>query len=205
MNDNDPEKPQESSEPQYDQNLSTPPEMGSSPPGLEQGEYEYNTPPTDPQTEFERAGIGTSPMGLQGEPIQEPVQEEPMVQEPEAIPREGPMEDDTLNIDVLEQDDELVIIADLPGIDEDEIDIRFTVDGLQIKGTSDTDEEETKDEGTESSPTYIVRERPQSWSRTVYLPDTVERDESSVDSVEFKNGRLTITLRKTAVDKQVSI
>lgn len=96
-------------------------------------------------------------------------------------------------------DDEIVVIADLPGFDEDEIEIQFTDAGLQIEGIQEEGEEEL-------SGTYLVRERPRSWTRTVYLPDTVEREDTSVESVEFKNGRLTIILQESRIaDQRIKI
>lgn len=112
---------------------------------------------------------------------------------------EEAMELTSLDIDVLDQDDEIVVIADLPGFDEDEIEIQFTDAGLQIEGIQEEGEEEL-------SGTYLVRERPHSWTRTVYLPDTVEREDTSVESVEFKNGRLTIILQESRIaDQRIKI
>jgi HSP20 family molecular chaperone IbpA len=186
--------PQEPSEPRYDSSLSSPLAMESPQPGHEQERYEYRTPPTEPGDEIDSSDSGPATIP----------EESPISPAGATLPQES-LESNTLNIDVLEQRDELVVVADLPGTGEDEIDVQFTTDGLQIEGTPDTDENGGEDEEEELSKTYIVRERPQSWTRTVYLPDTVERDEAFVESVEFKNGRLTITLQKSVVGQQISV
>ncbi len=109
------------------------------------------------------------------------------------------MEPTSLNVDVLDRDDEIVVIADLPGFDEDDIEIRFTDAGLRIEGAEEENEKEI-------SGTYLVRERPRSWTRTVHLPDTVERDGASVESTEFTNGTLTITVRQSGIaDQRIEI
>jgi len=128
----------------------------------------------------------TAPTDLQAGPI--------LIDEPEAVG-----DPSSFNIDVLDRDDEIVVIADLPGFDEDEIDVRFTDDGLQIEAVLEEDDKER-------SGTYLVRERPQSWVRAVNLPDTIERQDSSVESVEFEHGRLTIILQQSKItDRRIEI
>lgn len=90
-------------------------------------------------------------------------------------------------VDVVENKDNLVVTADLPGINKDDIDISITNSVLTIKGEKQ-DEEETDDKKV-----Y----RRESWSgsfqRTVTLPNTVDPDKVKA---EMKNGVLNITLPK---------
>lgn len=54
-----------------------------------------------------------------------------------SVPMSAPevtLEPTSLNVDVLDRDDEIVVIADLSGFDEDDIEIRFTDAGLRIEG-----------------------------------------------------------------------
>lgn len=94
---------------------------------------------------------------------------------------------DSFAIDVIEHQNRLIVIADLPGCTEGDIDVRWTDEGLEI----DADVE-----GEEQDGTYLVRERPVSWRRTVHLPDTIEHDEDAVASIEFEDGQLTIVLEQ---------
>ena len=94
---------------------------------------------------------------------------------------------DSFAIDVIDHQHRLIVIADLPGCTEDAVDVRWTDEGLEI----DADVEREEQDGT-----YLVRERPVSWRRTVHLPDTIEHDEDAVASIEFEDGQLTIVLEQ---------
>lgn len=136
----------------------------------------------------------SSEPGRTGSTVMDPREASVPMSEPEVT-----MEPTSLNVDVLDRDDEIVVIADLPGFDEDDIEIRFTDAGLRIEGAEEENEKEI-------SGTYLVRERPRSWTRTVHLPDTVERDGASVESTEFTNGTLTITVRQSGIaDQRIEI
>ncbi|MEM4780346.1 MAG: archaeal heat shock protein Hsp14 [Halalkalicoccus sp.] len=92
-----------------------------------------------------------------------------------------------MSIDLADRDDELVVTADAPGFEKEEIDVRVT--GRQL--TIEAERDERSEEGDE---TYLRSERrSESLRRTVQLPEEV--DEESV-SATYKNGVLTITLPK---------
>jgi HSP20 family protein len=94
-----------------------------------------------------------------------------------------------MSLDVADHDDELVVTADLPGFEKDDIDISLRGDRLRISAESRA-ETEASDED------YLQRERrQQSMSRTLTLPEGV--DESGV-SAEYRNGVLTVTLPKAS-------
>ncbi len=92
------------------------------------------------------------------------------------------------SIDIKESDKEVSIKAELPGVDEKEIEVSLTDDALTIKG-------EKKEEKEEKSKNYYRMERSYgSFSRTVPLPTGI--DSQKADAV-FKKGVLTITVPKT--------
>jgi HSP20 family protein len=95
----------------------------------------------------------------------------------------------TPKIDVTENDKEIKISAELPGMDEKDIDISLQNDMLTIKGEK---KEEKEDKGKD----YYRMERSYgSFTRTIPLPVEVETDKAEA---KFKKGVLSITLPKTA-------
>ena len=96
-------------------------------------------------------------------------------------------------VDVTENEKEFRISAELPGMDDKDIDVSLQNDMLTIRGEK---KEEKEDKGKD----YYRMERSYgSFSRTIPLPVEVETDK--VDA-KFKKGVLTITLPKT--EKAVS-
>ena len=101
-------------------------------------------------------------------------------------------------VDIYEEKDNLVIKADMPGIDSKDLDINITGDTLTIKGQKQK-EEETKEKG------YYRKERIfGSFQRSIVLPSTVNPDKVEASC---KNGVLEITLPKKeeAKPKQISV
>ena len=95
----------------------------------------------------------------------------------------------TPRVDVSETDKEIKVSAELPGMEEKDIDISLTRDTLTIKG-------EKKEETEEKGKDYYRMERSYgSFTRSIPLP--VEVDTNKVEAV-FKKGVLEITLPKTA-------
>jgi len=92
-------------------------------------------------------------------------------------------------LDVIENDNEFVVKADVAGIDPDNIEITYTDNNLSIKGEIETEREEEGEEGR-----YHLRERRYgTFSRTISMPGTV--DVESIEA-ETKNGVLKIHLPK---------
>ena len=88
-------------------------------------------------------------------------------------------------VNVSESEKEIVVSAELPGMDDKDIDVSLSKNELTIQG-------EKKEEKEES---YYRMERPYgSFKRTLPLPCEVEADKVEA---QFKNGVLTITLPKT--------
>ncbi|MFB6198715.1 MAG: Hsp20/alpha crystallin family protein [Halobacteriaceae archaeon] len=93
----------------------------------------------------------------------------------------------TAPVDLAEWDGDFIVTADLPGFDEEDIDIRVTDHTLHIDAEH-VAEEELSDEH------YIRRERVRNdVSRTIQLPEEVDVDETSAT---YENGVLTVTLPK---------
>lgn len=97
------------------------------------------------------------------------------------------------HVDVTETDKEIRVSAELPGMDEHDIDVAINRDALTISGEK---KEEKEDKGKD----YYRMERSYgSFCRTVSLPVEVETDKAEAT---FKKGVLTITLPKTAKTAQ---
>jgi len=92
-------------------------------------------------------------------------------------------------MDVREDEKEIVLSAELPGVDEKDIQVALTEDVLTIKGEKKSERrEEKKDDG------YTLTERSfGAFQRTLRLPFTV--GENAV-SATFDKGVLTVTVRK---------
>ncbi len=90
-------------------------------------------------------------------------------------------------IDVSDNEDQVVIEADLPGIRPEEVDITVTADQVTIKAERQEEEEETKKN-------YLRRERRYGHtSRTIALPTPVIGEQAEAT---FEDGKLTLTLPK---------
>jgi HSP20 family protein len=97
--------------------------------------------------------------------------------------------------DVVDKDDRYEITAELPGIDEKNVDIRLTNHTLTIKG-------EKREEKEEKDKDYYVSERRfGSFQRSFRIPEGVDADK--VDA-SFSKGVLTVKLPKTAEAKSAA-
>jgi len=92
-------------------------------------------------------------------------------------------------LDVTEDAKAFTVTAELPGMNEKEIDLSISGDTLTIRG-------EKKEEKEDKNKNYYYSERSYgSFMRSVPLPRQVATDQVSAS---FKKGVLTITLPKTA-------
>ncbi|GAB7140807.1 Hsp20/alpha crystallin family protein [Deferribacterales bacterium RsTz2092] len=99
-------------------------------------------------------------------------------------------------VDIYENDDELVILAELPGVAEDSIDIQVNDGLLLIRG----EKQSPIDKDSES---YYRLERPfGKFARSFSVPSSV--DVSKV-SAALKDGVLTVVLKKDNSSKSVTI
>ena len=100
------------------------------------------------------------------------------------------------SIDVSETKNELVIKAELPGLDPKDIDISMNNGYLTIKGEKKHEKEE-KDENY-----HLIEKSYGSFTRSVRLPREVQNDKITAS---FKNGVLRITLPKSEEAKKKEI
>lgn len=93
-------------------------------------------------------------------------------------------------LDLEDRDDELVLTADLPGFEREDIDVRVTDRMLYLEAEREAEREEETGE-------YVRHERHRgSVSRSVRLPVDVDTDEVEA---EFSNGVLTVRMTKQEV------
>lgn len=90
-------------------------------------------------------------------------------------------------VDVIDRDAEVVVHAELPGFERDELDVSVTDGAVTLKGDH---REETKKEEGEYFHSEISRG---SFTRTVALPCEVDADKAEAS---FTNGVLELTLPK---------
>lgn len=93
------------------------------------------------------------------------------------------------SVNVVEDEKEIKVSAELPGVDEKDIEVSLSKDSLTIKG-------EKKEEKEDKGKNYYRMERSYgSFSRTIPLPVEIDADKVKA---QFKKGVLTVTLPKTA-------
>ena len=98
---------------------------------------------------------------------------------------------DTFKLDVEEQDNKYVVVADLPGINKEDLKVSYDDQTLTIKVVK-TEEKETNDE----QKNYLHKERHQvSMKRSLYLPNL----EAGKIKAKLENGVLTLHAEKVEV------
>ena len=114
------------------------------------------------------------------------------------FPRNGGFRNTQPSLDLIENDNNFVVKAELPGFNPENVDVRVEGNVLSLRGQ--VQEESDKQEGE-----YHVRERRQSsFARSLTLPVPVNADKATA---EFDNGVLTLTLPKdeAALPKKINI
>jgi HSP20 family protein len=92
------------------------------------------------------------------------------------------------SIDVKEQENDIVVSAELPGLDSKDVDVEVTQDSVRIAG-------EKKQEAEKEEKGYYRRESCSgSFERIIDLPTLVDEDKAEA---QFSNGVLKITLPKS--------
>jgi HSP20 family protein len=99
-------------------------------------------------------------------------------------------------VDILEDENQLVLRADVPGVDLSKIDIRLENGTLTLKGQR---EFERKDDKTGY---HRVERQYGQFARSFTMPETVDPEKVGA---EYKNGVLQITLGKKELAKPRSI
>jgi HSP20 family protein len=92
-------------------------------------------------------------------------------------------------VDIAEKDKEYEITAELPGMDESNIDVKFADGVLTIKGEKQEEKEEKKKDY------YLSERRYGSFQRSFPVPESVDANKIAA---KFVNGVLTVILPKSA-------
>jgi HSP20 family protein len=91
-------------------------------------------------------------------------------------------------VDIVDKENAYELSAELPGMDENSIDVKFSDGTLTIKG-------EKRDEREEKKKNFHLAERRYgSFQRSFSVPEGVDADRIEAN---FKNGVLTVTLPKS--------
>ncbi len=99
-------------------------------------------------------------------------------------------------VDVIDRENEIVVRAELPGVDKEDLDVSLSDNLLTIRA-------KTKQEKQEEKGHYHRREISQGeFSRSIRLPANVEGDNTKAS---FKEGILELTIPKAAGSKRQSI
>jgi HSP20 family protein len=107
-----------------------------------------------------------------------------------------PFEGRTPKIDVIDRDSEILVRAELPGVDKDHLDISMTDDLVTIKASTSYEKTEEKGE-------YYRHEMSSGeFQRSLSLPTAVKSDAAKAS---FKDGVLELTIPKAEVPKRRSI
>lgn len=96
-------------------------------------------------------------------------------------------------MDVAEDDKEVVVTAELPGMEEKDVELLLTDDALTIKGEKKMEKEEKERDYHRTERTYG------SFHRAIALPAEIDREKATAS---FKHGVLKVTLPKTATAKK---
>lgn len=108
----------------------------------------------------------------------------------------APFEGRMPKIDIVDRDKEILVHAELPGVDKKDLDVTMTDTTVTIKGKSRKEEKEEKGD-------YYRCEISQgSFARTVTLPAEVDTDKAKAS---FKDGMLELTLPKVNVSKRRNV
>jgi len=108
------------------------------------------------------------------------------------MPFEGRMP----RVDVIDREDEILVKAEVPGVDREDLDVSVTESAVSIKGSSRHEEKKEKGDYHRSEITSG------SFSRVVQLPAEVDATQARS---KFRDGVLELTLPKTRKAKRHTI
>ena len=108
----------------------------------------------------------------------------------------GGLEMKVPRVDIVDREDEVVVRAEIPGVDKEDLDVSLTENTVTIKGKTSHEAKEEKGEY------YRCEISRGAFSRTVALPGEVDADKAKA---AFKDGVLEMTLPKQAKSKRRTI
>ncbi|WP_397543978.1 Hsp20 family protein [Roseovarius salis] len=92
-------------------------------------------------------------------------------------------------LDVIDKADEVKLVADLPGMEESDIDVQVNDSTLTLSG----EKKEETEKGDKEGDYYVCERRFGSFRRTVRIPEGIDHDKTDAT---FRNGVLTVRLPK---------
>lgn len=99
-------------------------------------------------------------------------------------------------VDVIERDEDVLVRAQIPGVEKENLDISLTENSITIKGNSHREEKEESEH-------YFRREISEgSFTRTLGLPGDVDIDSAKAS---FKDGVLEVDIKKTKKSRRHSV
>ncbi|MGD9385918.1 MAG: Hsp20/alpha crystallin family protein [Thioalkalispiraceae bacterium] len=107
-----------------------------------------------------------------------------------------PFEGRPPKVDIINRDDEVLVKAELPGVDKKDIDISLTENTVTIRGKTSHEEKEEKGDY------YRCEMTRGSYTRTLSLPADIDEEKSKA---KFKDGILELTLPKLQKSKRRTI
>ena len=108
------------------------------------------------------------------------------------VPDTSGVKEWAIPLDVVEEGDNVLVHASLPGVEPEDIDVTVENDVLTIKGHSKAEQEQ-------QGSNFLRRERRSgSFSRSLRLPDTLDAENARPN---YDNGVLTVTLPKIEAKK----
>lgn len=107
-----------------------------------------------------------------------------------------PLEGLTPSVDVIDRDHEIVVKAELPGVDKKDLDVSVTQNSVTIKGSTSREAKE------EQGDYYRCEISRGSYLRTLSLPAAVDEKNTKA---KFKDGVLELTLPKLEKSKRRTI
>ena len=104
------------------------------------------------------------------------------------MPTEETLDFQMPRVDMIDREDEVLVKAEIPGVDKKDLDVELTGRTLTIRG------ERRKEEKVEKEDYFHSEIATGTFSRTLRLPEEVDPDKVTA---EFDNGLLEIHLTKT--------
>jgi HSP20 family protein len=100
------------------------------------------------------------------------------------------------SVDIFEDKDKIVVKAEIPGVNKEDLDVNVTEDAIVISG------EKKKEEKVEEKDYYRYERSYGSFHRSLPLPAEVQSDKAKA---KFKDGVLEITVPKTSEAKKKEV
>lgn len=109
---------------------------------------------------------------------------------------EKPFEGKMPSVDIVDRDEDIMVRAEVPGVDKKDLDISVTENTVTIKGKSSHEEKEEKGDY------YRCEISRGAFARTISLPNDVDPDKAKAT---FKDGILELTMPKLKKSKRHTI